>query len=187
MGPDRFARNLGRGPKEACGRPPAQGKPRKAPPRSPYLLSGLVWCGQCGAKMTHTMTTRDHRGVYHCGGQGWQTWSACLNARVHGPLAEDYVSARFLERCAFTILTESGARTGSPRTLWAEASLAECKRLLGLVIRRVVAIPLDIDIPVSQYRTRLRHDLRIEWKSELASSDDIVVLAERQATAVTGG
>lgn len=150
------------------------GKPR---PPSPYLLSGLMWCGQCGARMTHTVTTRDHKGVYHCGGRDWCTWQACRNARVYGPLAEDYVTESFLERCAFTILTESGARAGTPRILWTEASLSERKRLFGLVIERVVVFPLDEEIPVSEYRTRMRHDLRIEWRSELASSDDIVALA----------
>ena len=119
-----------------------------------------------------------HKGVYHCGGKGWQTWTACLNARVRGELAENYVTEAFLKRCAFTILTESGARAGTPRTLWAQASMSERKRLLGLVIERIVATPLDEEIPVRQYRTRLRHDLRIEWKSELSSADDIVALAE---------
>lgn len=128
--------------------------------------------------MTHTVTTRDHKGVYHCGGKGWQTWTACHNARVYGPLAEDYVTEAFLERCAFTILTESGARAGTPRTLWIEASLSERKRLLGLVIERIVAVPLDEGIPVRQHRTRLHHDLRIEWKGALASCDEIVALAD---------
>lgn len=137
-----------------------------------------MWCGQCGAKMTHTTTTRDHKGVYHCGGKNWETYNSCRNARIYGPLVEARITERFLGRCAFTILTESGVRAGSPRAVWCEASLSEKKSLLGLVIERIVVTPLDVEIPLSQYRTVLRHDLDIQWKGEIASSEDVVVLAD---------
>lgn len=153
------------------------GKPR---PRNPYLLSGLMWCGLCGRKMTHTTTTRDKKGVYHCSGDVWGNWTGCLDMRIHGDLAENNVAERFLERCAFTILTESGARGGSPRTLWREASLPERQRLLGLVIDRVVATPGSA-IPRSEYRKRLRHELRIGWKAELAHCEEVVVVADPRA------
>jgi hypothetical protein len=67
-------------------------------------------------------------------------------------LAEEYVTKEFVRRCAFTILTESGARAGSPRTLWEDATMAERQRLLGLVIERIVAIPLEGEVPVNRYR-----------------------------------
>lgn len=150
----------------------------KTKPHAPYLLSGLMWCGQCGQKMTHTVSTRGRRGVYHCVGSRWAKWNGCLNARVYEDLAEQFVGDRFLERCAFTILTESGARAGEPRTLWADASLPERKRLLNLVIERIVATPLTEEIPRSEFPTRLRHELRIHWKAEVAEGEEIAVVAE---------
>lgn len=100
------------------------GKPR---PRTPYLLSGLMWCGLCDRKMTHTTSTRDKRGVYHCSGDVWGQWTGCLDMRVHGDLAENDVTQQFLSRCAFTIIEGTETRAGSPRKLWAEASLTERK------------------------------------------------------------
>jgi hypothetical protein len=147
-------------------------------PRKPYLLSGLMWCGQCGRRMTHTISTRDRRGVYHCAGSNWAQWDGCLNARVYEHLADEFVSERFLDRCAFTILTETGARGGELRTVWAEASLPERKRLLDLVIERVVAIPLTEDVPRSEWRRQLRHELRIEWNATVAERPEIAVVAE---------
>jgi hypothetical protein len=88
------------------------------------------------------------------------------------------VADSFLERCAFTILTESGARAGEPRTVWAEASLPERKRLLNLVIERIVGMPLSEQIPRTEFRTRLRHDLQIEWKTEVTLGQEIAVVAE---------
>jgi DNA invertase Pin-like site-specific DNA recombinase len=155
----------------------------KRRPVMPYLLSGLMWCGQCGRKMSHTTTSRDHAALYVCSGEDWGTWTGCRNARLYGSLVEAEVTERFLERCAFTIVTESGTRAGSPRILWAEASLPERKRLLSLVIDRIVAIPRETHIPRSQWRTRLRHDLRIEWKTDVAERDDIVLVADAPGTA----
>ncbi len=164
------------------------GRPR---PRNPYLLSGLMWCGLCGSKMTHTTTTRDHRGVYHCGGPSWESWKGCLNMRVHGDLVELEVSRRFVDRCAFTILTETGERAGSPTTLWEEASLDERKRLLALVIEKIVMTPSGTEIPRTQYRTTLRHDIDIHWRSEVADRDDIAVVTSKprktEPRAVSGG
>ena len=151
------------------------GKPR---PHAPYLLSGLMWCGLCGRKMTHTTRTRDGRGSYHCAGDTWTRWSACLDMRVNGDLAEAFVTERFLERCAFTILTDSGARSGSPRTLWEEASLDERKRLLALTIDRVVVTPKGLNIPRSEYRKVLRHALEVRWNRGMADAEDVVVLAD---------
>lgn len=131
-----------------------------------------------GVRMTHTTTTRDKRGVYHCAGDTWGKWAGCLDMRVHGDLAETEIARQFLERCAFSILTASGARAGSPRTLWAEASLAERQRLLRLVIERIVVTPSRVTIPRTQYRKLLRHDLRIGWKTDVAERDDIVVIAD---------
>ena len=147
-------------------------------PHMPYLLSGLMWCGLCGRKMTHTTRTRDGRGAYHCAGDAWVRWSACLDMRVNGDLAEAFVTERFLERCAFTILTDAGARAGSPRTLWRDASLGERKRLLALTIDRVIVTPKGLDIPRNEYRKVLRHELEVQWKSELATADEIVVVAD---------
>lgn len=147
-------------------------------PRKPYLLSGLMWCGQCGRRMTHTVSARDGRGVYHCAGSRWAKWDGCLNARVYDNLADGFVAERFLQRCAFTILTEAGVRAGESRALWAEASLPERKRLLNLVIERIVATPRGEKIPTRELRTRLRHELRIEWKSEVTAGEQIAVIAE---------
>jgi DNA invertase Pin-like site-specific DNA recombinase len=147
-------------------------------PHKPYLLSGLMWCGQCGRRMTHTVSTRDKRGVYHCAGSRWAQWNACLNARVYAELAEAYVADAFLERCAFTILTESGQRAGEPKTVWAKASLGERQRLLGLVVERIVATPVNEDVPRSEYRTRLRHDLSIQWKADIVEGQEVAVVAQ---------
>ncbi|MDP9069250.1 MAG: recombinase family protein [Actinomycetota bacterium] len=150
----------------------------KTKPHKPYLLSGLMWCGQCGRKMTHTTTTRDGKGVYHCNGNEWGTWSGCLNARVYGPLVEARVAEMFLARCSFTIVTEMGERAGSPRQLWEQATLADRKRLLNLVIANVVATPVDHEVPRHERRTRLTHDLHIEWKNELDEGEQIVVVGD---------
>ena len=158
--------------------PRRRGNLGKLRPHAPYLLSGLMWCGLCGRKMTHTTRTRDGRGSYHCAGDAWTRWSACLDMRVHGDLAESFVTERFLERCAFTILTDAGARAGSPRTLWRDATLGERKRLLALTIERVVVTPKGLVIPRSEYRKVLRHDLEVCWKSELAGADEVVVVAD---------
>lgn len=147
-------------------------------PHKPYLLSGLMWCGQCGRKMTHTHSNQHRFGVYHCHGNQWGTWAGCLNARVYGPLAEDFVAERFLDRCSFTILTEIGPRAGTPRRLWEEASLADRKRLLNLVISKIVATPLEETVPIKERRSRLTHELRVEWKSDLAPQEEIVVISE---------
>lgn len=150
----------------------------KTKPHKPYLLSGLMWCGQCGRKMTHTHSSHHRFGVYHCSGNEWGTWAGCLNARVHGPLAEEYVAEEFLGRCSFTILTEIGQRAGTPRRLWEQASLSDRKRLLNLVISKIVATPLDEKVPMNERRSRLTHELRVEWRSDLAEQDEIVVVAE---------
>ena len=148
-------------------------------PRGGYLLSGLIWCGQCGGRMTHSTSHRKTSGygVYQCSGQ-WDSWTHCLGSRVYDYLADAYVTDAFLERCAFTILSETGARSGSPRRVWDEASLPEKQRLLRAVIERIVIKPLGIELSFKERRTTLRHDIRIEWSSEVADSQDVAVLAE---------
>ncbi|MGH2757289.1 MAG: recombinase family protein [Actinomycetota bacterium] len=150
----------------------------KRRPVAPYLLSKLLWCGQCGRRMSHTTTTRDHAGLYLCEGEDWGTWTGCRNARLYGSLVEGYISDAFLKRCAFTIITETGSLAGSPRSLWAGASLQQKKHLLSLVIDRIVATPAECDVPRSQWRTRLRHDLEIEWKADVAAGEEIVVISD---------
>lgn len=145
-------------------------------PRQPYLLSGLMWCGQCERKMSHT-TNRNRHAVYMCQTSDWGVSDYCRNSRVRDDLAEAYVTERFLERCSFSILTELGARAGKPRTLWEEASLPERKRLLDLVIARIVVTPLPNVSPRDRSHVGLRHDLSIEWKARV-DAQDIAVVAE---------
>lgn len=110
--------------------------------------------------MSHTRSHRATPDVYHCSGD-WYGWKQCLNARVYDHLAHDFIRDAFLERCVFTILTETGARAGTPRTLWDEATLPEQQRLLGLVIERVDMTPLEVPINRNDWPTTLRHRLNI--------------------------
>jgi DNA invertase Pin-like site-specific DNA recombinase len=144
-------------------------------PHMPYLLSGMVWCGQCGRKMTHTTRNHTPGGTYNCASDSWGTWGGCLNARVDGPLLEAFVTEVFLDRCAFTILTEVGELAGSPRQVWKQAGMPDRKRLLGLVISKVVATPVDPPVPKEQRRVRLNHDIDIQWRSEVAAGEEIAV------------
>jgi site-specific DNA recombinase len=53
----------------------------QAPRPSTYLLSGLLWCGQCGRKMNHSKGRR--RGtVYVCSGDAWSSWVEPLSIGV---------------------------------------------------------------------------------------------------------
>jgi hypothetical protein len=146
-------------------------------PHMPYLLSGLVWCGQCGRKMTHTTRNRNPGGTYHCHSDAWGKHGGCHNARVDGPLLEAFVTDAFLERCAFTILTELGELAGSPREVWEQASIEDRKRLMGLVISKIVATPVDPPVPYGQRRVRLNHDIDIHWRVGVAATEQIAVAA----------
>ena len=83
----------------------------------------------------------------------------------------------FLERCAFTILTELGELAGSPREVWEQASIEDRKRLMGLVISKIVATPVDPPVPFGQRRVRLNHDIDIHWRVGVAATEQIAVAA----------
>ena len=70
----------------------------KRKPWKVYLLPGLMWCGQCGRRMTHTTSSSGRAPVYMCSGGVWANWQKCLGARVNEALANDYVAERFLAR-----------------------------------------------------------------------------------------
>jgi hypothetical protein len=73
-------------------------------PHKPYLLSGLMWCGQCGRKMTHTRCRRATRG-------------ACTTAPARAGHSGTDVSMRgstaTLPRSTWRIASWSGARSRS--------------------------------------------------------------------------
>lgn len=81
-----------------CGHSPRE-HPRSR--SSPYLLSGLVVCAQCGAKMSGG-TDNVRRGCpwtfYLCGRKKRQGWDSCSSGRVNGRLLDQAVLETVMER-----------------------------------------------------------------------------------------
>jgi hypothetical protein len=151
----------------------------QAPRPSTYLLSGLLWCGQCGRKMNHSKGRR--RGtVYVCSGDAWSSWDGCLNATFDADQAEAIVGRAFVDRCGFKILTEAGVRAGDPEDVWDEATLPEKRRLLGLGIEKIVASPMGEGIEKPDGNGGFKHELLIDWKAE-KTDGDLIIIAEPAA------
>jgi hypothetical protein len=54
----------------------------------------------------------------------------------------------------------------------------ETETLAGAVVERIVVTPLGVDVPRGHYRTTLRHELSVESKSDLHTSEQIVAFAD---------
>jgi len=62
-----------------------------------YILSGVIWCGECGKRMVgtsssyHTRVSRDHRKQYYYECNYGKRTGECGNGKIRKELAEDYV------------------------------------------------------------------------------------------------
>lgn len=140
----------------------------------PYLLSGLLICGYCGKRLVHRSTrNRERNGIYLCVELGGKR---CPGGSVCTERADDFVTARFLERCRFTIESSSETFRDSERS-WDKASIEQRRSLLALAIRKVVVVPWPGGATPQRVPGRGR-DLKIEWKPGVKASDDVVLVAD---------
>jgi site-specific DNA recombinase len=105
----------------------------------PYLLSGMIHCGYCGHRLVHRATHNGQRdGIHVCVQPGGKL---CPGGAIGAARADDFVTARFLDRCRFTIQGKEVASYRDSERAWQRASIEERRALLSLAIARVVLVP----------------------------------------------
>ncbi len=135
----------------------------RATGRRPALLSGLIYCGQCGHRL-HRRAKPSARGgaVYRCNYRE-QSGIYCPGGAVGAERAERVVSEAFLGRSRFSIVGdgEEGQFT-EPRLAWDAASLEDKRRLLRIAIWRVEMLPW----PSDGRRRPAEKELRLVWADD---------------------
>lgn len=141
----------------------------------PYLLTGLLYCGYCGRKLTHRTVKNKRNGIYLCLEPGGKR---CPGGAVSTSRADVFITDRFLDRCRFTI--EGEARDfGDSVQEWDRASIEQRRALLALAIRKIVVAPWDgPESKVTHGRPRV---LSIEWHPGVPSIGDVALVAQRVA------
>jgi len=144
--------------------------------KGPYLLSGLLHCGHCGAKLHHRSRKDSANGIYACVKPGGK-W--CPGGSVDCAYADEFVRDRFLDRCHFMIERTEATTFGDDSRRWKTTSMADRRSLLALAIRRVVLVPWPGgDSPV---RTPgARRQLRIEWAGRADRSASLTMIAKQE-------
>jgi DNA invertase Pin-like site-specific DNA recombinase len=131
---------------------------RKEGTGGPYLLSGLIVCGTCGAKAHHHRKTGAC--VYQCMRQHHS--EKCDGGGVSRPRAEGIVIDAVLERVRFRF--DADVEFVSARDAWDRASLQDRRRLLGDVLERVV-----IETRGPHEARMAPRRIRVEWKAAFAA------------------
>lgn len=137
----------------------------------PFLLTGLLYCGYCGRRLVHR-ARKSRDGMYLCVEQGGKR---CPGGSVCDRNADDFVTQRFLERCAFKIEGRGVQGFGDRERAWEKASMADRRALLSLAIARVVVQPWpggDAPKPVWSQR----RSISVEWVSEAPPNDQLLFI-----------
>ena len=142
----------------------------------PYLLSGFIYCGYCGRKLTHRTIKNHCNGTYACIEPGGKR---CPGGSVSTDRADAFVRDRFHERCRFTIEGEESGFADSEHA-WQRASIEQRRALLALAIRRVIVTPWDGGAQPKVIPARPR-TLRIEWVRGVRSIGDVALVAQPAA------
>jgi DNA invertase Pin-like site-specific DNA recombinase len=145
---------------------------RKVGTGGPYLLSGLIVCGSCGAKAHHHRKTK--YSAYQCMTQ--ELLKKCDGGGVARHRADAIVADAVIERVRFTF---GDAEFTDARDAWDRASLADKRRVLETVLDRVVIDPRPAGEPRNQPRR-----LTLEWKPRF-SDGELIALPLEQEVAVS--
>lgn len=138
----------------------------------PYLLTGLLYCGYCGRKLTHRTVKNKRNGIYLCVEPGGRR---CPGGSVSTSRADAFITDRFLDRCRFTI--EGEARGfGDSVHAWEGASIEQRRALLALAIREIVVAPWDG--PEAKVTHGHPRHLRIEWHPGVPSIGEVELVAQ---------
>lgn len=136
-----------------------------APRHGPSLLSGLLTCGKCGARMNVSYSGRATRHVYVCARQR-TTYAGDVCQRIAGAVLDDFVRARVLEALAPASLELS---LEAAKNL--ERERAELARLWQ---QRLERAKYEADRAARQYRVvepenrLVARQLERDWEDKLA-------------------
>jgi DNA invertase Pin-like site-specific DNA recombinase len=125
---------------------------RKVGTGGPYLLSGLIFCGSCGAPAHHHNSPRSPK--YRC--MRVHLGAGCKGGGVTRDRADRIVTEQVLSRVRFTVGAAEFASSGDA---WEAATLQERRKVLAAVIERVVIEPKEPGEGVTSPRR-----LHVEWK-----------------------
>ena len=133
---------------------------RKVGTGGPYLLTGLIVCGKCGANAHHHR--KSSGSTYQCMTQ--QHTEKCGGGGVSRDRADRIVTDAVAERVRFTF--GGNAEFVSARDAWDKASLDDKRRVLKTVLDCVVIEPKN----AGDARTTPRR-LTLAWKPQFTEAD----------------
>lgn len=164
---------------------------RKVRENSPYLLSGLVWCGACNLQLQGHRSSRvigERRYTYHyyeCSLRAFRRHERCPLGSAHQEVVEELVledlERRILEPAAAWRLIEAAraelaARQDSAAVDELAGKIERCNRSLARLARALADPDLDYDAVSAQMREQRAELGRLQ--AELARQDRQSVIAD---------
>jgi DNA invertase Pin-like site-specific DNA recombinase len=138
--------------------------------RGIYLLSGMITCGVCGARLTHRTKQDRVPGQYVC--RGLENLGSCRGGGIADHRAEALITAAYLARYGTSLVTDTSSSIAPvpARVLWDRSNLEGRRAMLRSAIARIILIPRPDDNRRGKEMPRGR-ELSIEWSVVEADPD----------------